>query len=142
MKTHERISAGGVAFRVFEGQTEIAIIRSARERRWQLPKGLIDPGETEEEAAIREVREEAGIICGLLGKIDSIEYWYVDRWGEEPVRVHKYVHFYLMKYASGSTVDHDHEVEEVRWAQIDDAVRQLAFTAEKTIVGKAKKMIS
>ena len=141
MKTRERVSAGGVAFRVSRGTTEIAIIRSARESRWQLPKGIIDPGETEEQAAIREVLEEAGIGCELLEKIGSVDYWYVDRWGSEPVRVHKYVHFHLMKYVSGDIADHDHEVDEVRWVLLEEAIGLLAFPAEKQIVQKARQMI-
>ena len=142
MKTDERVSAGGVAFRVANDNAEIVVIRSNRESRWQLPKGMIDPGETEEQAAAREVREESGIECELLQKIDSIDYWYVDRWGDEPVRVHKYVHFYLMKYISGDIADHDHEVEEVRWVPIEKAVDLLAFPAERTIVEKANKMVA
>jgi 8-oxo-dGTP pyrophosphatase MutT (NUDIX family) len=141
MMTSERVSAGGVGFRLHGDLIEIAIIRSARESRWQLPKGIIDPGETEKEAAVREVREEAGVDCDLLAKIDSIDYWYVDRWGDEPVRVHKFVHFYLMKYTGGDIADHDHEVEEVRWVRIDDAVEQLAFPAEQMIAKKAREMI-
>jgi 8-oxo-dGTP pyrophosphatase MutT (NUDIX family) len=57
MKTSERISAGGVAYKTIEDRTEIAIIRTSKEGRWQLPKGIIDPGETPEQAALREVRE-------------------------------------------------------------------------------------
>jgi 8-oxo-dGTP pyrophosphatase MutT (NUDIX family) len=142
MKTRESISAGGVAFRVADGKYEIAIIRTSNEGRWQLPKGLIDPGESEQEAAIREVREEAGIHCEIVEKIDSIDYWYVDRWGTEPVRVHKYVHFYLMKYLGGEITDHDHEVEEVQWRSIGDALAMLSFDAEKQVVEKSKTMIS
>ena len=141
MKTREWISAGGVAFRDVEGRKDIAVIRSARESRWQLPKGIIDPGETEEQAALREVREEAGINCELIRKIDAIDYWYVDRWSSEPVRVHKYVHFFLMRYVSGEISDHDHEVDGVRWAPPAEAVQLLAFPAEQKIVEKAKVMI-
>jgi 8-oxo-dGTP diphosphatase len=142
MKTQERISAGGVAFRNDGEKTEIALIRTSKEGRWQLPKGIIDPGETPEQAALREVREEAGIDCEISEKVDSIDYWYVDRWRGEPVRVHKYVHFFLMKYASGDIADHDHEVDEVCWAGLDRAVDLLAFPAEKTVASKAKAMLS
>jgi 8-oxo-dGTP pyrophosphatase MutT (NUDIX family) len=142
MKTRERVSAGGAAFRISDHGPEVAIIRSARESRWQLPKGIIDPGETEEEAAVREVGEEAGIHCELLAKIDSIDYWYVDRWSSEAVRVHKYVHFFLMKYQTGDIAHHDHEVEEVRWVPLAKAIELLAFPAEKKIVEKAGAMIA
>jgi len=141
MKTSERISAGGVAYKTIERRAEIAIIRTSKEGRWQLPKGIIDPGETAEQAALREVREEAGIHCELGEKLDSIDYWYVDRWGNEPVRVHKYVHFFLMLYLNGDINDHDDEVEEVCWADLDEAIGLLAFPAEKRILAKAKDLI-
>jgi 8-oxo-dGTP diphosphatase len=142
MKTQERTSAGGVAFRNNGDTVEIALIRTSREGRWQLPKGIIDPGETPEQAALREVREEAGIECELGEKIDSIDYWYVDRWGSEPVRIHKFVHFFIMKYDSGDVADHDHEVAEVCWAGLDQAVDLLAFPAEKAVASRAKGMLS
>lgn len=142
MKTSERISAGGVAYKTIEDRTEIAIIRASKEGRWQLPKGIIDPGETPEQAALREVREEAGIDCELLKKIHSIDYWYVDRWGQTPIRVHKYVHFFLMRFLRGDIADHDDEVDEVRWSEIDETLDLLAFRAEKQVLTKAKEMIS
>lgn len=141
MKTSERISAGGVAYKTIEDRTEIAIIRTSKEGRWQLPKGIIDPGETPEQAALREVREEAGIDCELLKKIHSIDYWYVDRWGQSPVRVHKHVHFFLMRFLRGDIADHDDEVDEVRWSEIDETLDLLAFRAEKQVLTKAKEMI-
>lgn len=142
MKTREQISAGGVAFRESGNDVEIAVILTLHEKRWQLPKGIIDPGETPEQAALREVREEAGIDCGLIAPIDVIEYWFVDRRGGEPVRIHKSVHFFLMKYLSGDVADHDDEVAEARWVKIGDALNGLAFETERVCVQKAEKMIA
>ena len=142
MKSQERISAGGVAIRNENGRVEVAIIQTSKEGRWQLPKGLIDPGETPEQAAMREVREEAGITCEIVEKIDSVDYWYVDRWGKEPARIHKYVHFYLMKYISGDVGDHDDEVVDVRWSHIEEAIDSLAFNDEKNMVKKANDILS
>ncbi|PYS87545.1 MAG: NUDIX hydrolase [Acidobacteria bacterium] len=141
MKTSERISAGGVAYKIIEDRTEIAIIRTSKEGRWQLPKGIIDPHETPQQAALREVREEAGIRCELGEILGSVDYWYVDRWGDEPVRVHKYVHFFLMRYLEGDINDHDDEVEAVCWAEVDKAVDLVAFPAEKRILSMAKDLI-
>ncbi|MET0752414.1 MAG: NUDIX hydrolase [Pyrinomonadaceae bacterium] len=139
--TVEQISAGGVAFRKTDSGFEIALISVAPSNRWQLPKGLIDAGETPEIAALREVREEAGIDCDLIDKIETIEYWYVgDRRGER-VRFHKFVHFFLMKYASGDVANHDHEVTEARWVKIDKAIEMLAFKAEKEAAVKASEKI-
>jgi 8-oxo-dGTP pyrophosphatase MutT (NUDIX family) len=142
MKSQVRISAGGVAVRYENGDVEVAIIQTSKEGRWQLPKGIIDPGETPEQAAIREVREEAGITCEIVEKIDSVDYWYVDRWGKEPARVHKYVHFYLMKYITGDVADHDDEVLAVRWSAIEEAVETLAFNDEKNMLRRANQMLS
>ena len=106
---------------------EIALISVAPSLRWQLPKGLVDAGETAEIAALREVREEAGIDCDLVEKLETIEYWYVGDCRGERVRFHKFVHFFLMKYVSGDVADHDHEVAEARWVKIDEAIGDAGF---------------
>lgn len=130
----EQISAGGVAFRYCEKQTEIALVQVNPSYRWQLPKGLVDAGETPESAALREVREEAGIDAEIVHLIDKIDYWYVGEERGESVRFHKFVYFYLMKYTSGDTKDHDHEVAEARFVEIRNAVKMLAFESERNIV--------
>ena len=139
--TLEQISAGGVAFRNDRGKLEVAVVAVAPSRRWQLPKGLIDAGETEEEAAVREVREEAGIDCDLLEKIETIEYWYVATENGKRVRFHKFVHFFLLEYLAGDVRNHDHEIDEARWAAIDEAIEMLAFKSEKDVVRKAEILI-
>lgn len=134
-------SAGGVAFSKGPNGIQIAIIQMLPELRWQLPKGIIDPGETPEIAALREVREEAGIECELLEPLKVIEYWFsADRDGVW-TRIHKFVHFFLMEYRSGNVADHDHEVAEARWVTPDEAYRMLAFEAERTVVQEAIKMV-
>lgn len=141
IKTLEQVSSGGIAFRANASGYEIAVISVNPSRRWQLPKGLIDAGETPEIAALREVREEAGIETELLAKIDTIEYWYVGDYPGERARFHKFVHFFLLKYIEGSVEDHDFEVAEARWVKPEDALEMLAFKGEKEVVEKAIKMI-
>ena len=140
-QTVEQVSAGGVAFRRTADGYEIAIISVVPSRRWQLPKGLIDQGETPEGAALREVREEAGIETDLLAPVEKIEYWYVGENRGERIRFHKSVHFFLLAYRSGVVENHDAEVAEARWVKIAEAVQMLAFKGEKEVVEKAVKLL-
>jgi len=141
IQTVEQVSAGGVAFRFKKDACETAIISVNPSRRWQLPKGLIDAGETPEIAALREVREEAGIETDLIELIETIEYWYFGEQRGERVRFHKSVHFFLLIYKSGDVENHDSEVLEARWVKADEAIEMLAFKSEKAVVEKALKMV-
>lgn len=138
-----QFSAGGVAFRATQdGGVEVALIAVGESRRWQLPKGTIEREERPEAAALREVREEAGIETELVEPIDEIEYWYVGDSRGRRVRFHKKVYFYLMRYVAGDVADHDDEVREARWFAIDDAIERLAFKNEQSVVVAAKARIT
>jgi 8-oxo-dGTP diphosphatase len=117
------------------------LISVGEEKRWQLPKGLVGKGEDAEAAALREVREEGGVETELLDLIDQIEYWYYSSSRGKRIRFHKFVYFYLMRYLSGDVDDHDGEVNEAAWFEINNAVGILAFSSEKKIVEKAEQMI-
>lgn len=134
-----QISSGGVIFRDADKGLEVAIVRVKGRPAWCLPKGLIDPGEDPPTAALREVREEAGLSGKIIEKIGQISYWYFIN--DDRVKVHKTVHFFLIKYVKGSTDDHDHEVDESRWFPIDEAVRNLSYKSERSIMQKANEMI-
>jgi 8-oxo-dGTP pyrophosphatase MutT (NUDIX family) len=140
--TETQVSAGGVVYRKKKTGIEVALIKVGPVVRWQLPKGIVDNGETPEQAAVREVREETGLIAKIELPIDKIEYWYVSGGKTGKVRYHKFVHFYLMKYRSGNTDDHDHEVLEARWVPIADAIRMMSFKSERDLVEKAREMVS
>ncbi len=137
MKTRTEVSAGGVVFRPRDSGFDVALIRT-HEGRWQLPKGWVEPGEPKERTAVREVREEAGLDAEVIGELDRIEYWYRATYEPEPARVHKFVHFYLLRYLDGSTDDHDHEVIEARWFGIGEAQAVLAFADERRMVALAQ----
>ncbi len=139
--TLDQISAGGVAFRRNDSKLEIAIVCVKPKQRWQLPKGIVDPGESPEVTAVREVREEAGVETERLALVETIEYWYQSVKNEKPVRYHKFVHFYLLKYRSGDVANHDHEVEEARWVSFEEALEMLEFKSERDVVEKAQEMI-
>jgi 8-oxo-dGTP pyrophosphatase MutT (NUDIX family) len=140
--TKTQISAGGVVFRRCDSRVEVALISVGGESRWQLPKGLVDAGESPEAAAVREAREETGIETELVAPIDKIEYWYyaTNRGGR--VRFHKFVHFYLLRYVSGDVRDHDAEVNEARWVEIDEARTMLAFAGERKVLERAREMLA
>ncbi|HZW03292.1 MAG TPA: NUDIX domain-containing protein [Anaerolineaceae bacterium] len=140
--TETQVSAGGVAYRPVEDRFEVILISVGIEPRWQLPKGMVERDEPVEAAARREVREEAGVETELVAPLDTIEYWYFANRRGERVRFHKFVHFYLMRYRSGQVTDHDHEVHEARWFDIDEAIHQLAFENERQLVAKAREVLT
>jgi 8-oxo-dGTP pyrophosphatase MutT (NUDIX family) len=139
--TKTQVSAGGVVFRRSEGRTEVALISVGEQNRWQLPKGLVDAGESPEEAALREAREETGLGAELVAPIEKIEYWYFSTERGARVRFHKFVHFYLLRFTAGDVRDHDAEVNEARWIEIREAIEMLAFKGERAIVERAREMI-
>ncbi len=140
-----QVSAGGVAFRAVEGggwDVALVLVGPEAKPRWQLPKGLVDQGETPEATAVREVREEAGVETQLVAPLERVEYWYV---GTEPdgtrVRYHKFVHFFLLRYLAGDVADHDHEVREARWVSIDAAGEMLDFASERRVMERAAERL-
>jgi 8-oxo-dGTP pyrophosphatase MutT (NUDIX family) len=135
--TKEQVSAGGVVYRRRGARVEVALISVGEEARWQLPKGLVDRDESPEAAALREVREETGLICELVAPLEEVEYWYFSKGGARRVRFHKRVHFYLMRYLSGETDEHDDEVNEARWVGVEEAATMLAFKGERRALEEA-----
>ena len=128
------LSAGGAVVRGGEVIVVVPVKRDAQRRRvLVLPKGHLDPGETDEAAAVREVAEETGVVAELIDKLGDVEYSY-ERRGR---RRNKRVAFYLFEYRSGSVEDHDHEIEEARWMPLNEAVRDLTYKGEREIVRRA-----
>lgn len=138
----DQTSAGGVVFRRVGDRVEVVIVAVGPNNRWQLPKGLVDNNEKPEVTAVREAREEGGVTSEIVSHIDTIEYWFAGLENGIRVRFHKRVHFYLMRYLSGETKDHDWEVNEARWVPIEDAAAQLAFDNERQVMQRAAELIT
>lgn len=136
MRSRREVSAGGVVFRTGPDGPELAMA-SRRTRRgelaWGLPKGLIEPQESAEQAAVREVREETGLETAVEGDLGVVTYFYV--W--EGVRVHKVVHFFLLRATGGDVSAHDHEMEEVRWFPAPEALAVASYRTEREVVEQA-----
>ncbi len=141
LPVREQVSAGGVVFRRDDDRIDVVIVAVGGNNRWQLPKGLVEKDEKPEIAAVREAREEGGTDSEVVEHIETVEYWYAGLDGGERVRFHKRVHFYLLRYLSGDTSNHDWEVNEARWVPIGDAASQLAFDNERRVVERAQELI-
>jgi 8-oxo-dGTP pyrophosphatase MutT (NUDIX family) len=130
MRIKYEVSAGGLVLRRNGAGLEALLIGRGQPRVWSLPKGHVELRETHEQAALREVREENGCWAEILTKLSEISYWFfLNR-----TKHKKSVHFYLMRYLSGDTANHDHEVDEAAWFDIKAAKRALKYVNEKRLV--------
>lgn len=141
METRSEVSAGGVVYRREDDGIDFAL--AARRTRkgqlaWGLAKGAIEPGESEEEAAAREVLEETGLEVAVESDLGDIRYFYV--W--EGVRIRKRVHFFLMRVTGGDVSRHDAEMEEVRWFPMRAAIKRAAYRGEREVMERAAERLS
>ncbi len=126
-------SYGGVVVR----GDEVATIVPRGKRALALPKGGPESGESPEQTAEREVREETGLTATVREPLGDVTYWY-RRSGR---RVRKTVSFFLLDYVGGSTDDHDHEVTEARWVPLQEARSALTYPGERDMVEEAIRVL-
>ena len=140
MRTERAESFGGVVHRHTKGAgLEVVVVGLKDPGIWGLPKGTPNPGESMEDTALREVREETGLEVEIEEKIDVIEYWFAR--AAIGTRFHKFVHFYLMCCTGGDTSLHDHEHDFVEWLPIERAKALLTYANEVRIVEHAQLLL-
>jgi len=134
---HER-SAGGLVLRRDGVGYDGLVIGRATPRIWSLPKGHVEPSETIEAAAVREVQEETSIEAAIIEKLSDIRYWfYSDR-----VKHSKVVHFYLMRYLGGTPAPQAGEVDETAWVPLDKLADVLTHLNERRLVSLAQTIVA
>ncbi len=137
----DEVSAGGLVVDL-DGEVPRGALIGRTDRRgrllWSLPKGHIEPGETAEQAAVREVAEETGINGEIVASLGTIDFWFI----ADGRRVHKTVHHYLMRAVGGELSDADVEVTEVAWVPLPDIESRLAYPDERGLVDTAGRLLA
>ena len=137
--TEQAVSAGGVVFRRVASTIEVVLVSRQREQLWTLPKGTPDPGESIQETALREVREETGLEIAILEALGEVRYSFTSRAGH---RVDKVVHHFLMEPIGGRFEDHDEEFDYVGWYDVHEAQRRLTHRNQLHILDRAVELIA
>jgi 8-oxo-dGTP diphosphatase len=117
-------AAGGV---VFDDEGRVAIVHRPRYDDWSLPKGKLDPGETFEEAALREVEEETGLRCALGDELEPVRYR--DNKGRP-----KIVRYWLMHVEDDPGFTPNDEVDELSWVTPGEAAELLTYPHDAELV--------
>ena len=121
-------AAGGV---VFDENGRVAVVHRPRHGDWSLPKGKLDPGEEWEEAALREIEEECNLRCELEAELPPSNY----RVGGHPKRVR----WWRMRVVEDLGFTPDDEVDELRWATLEEAATLLTYRADRKLVEQASR---
>ena len=133
-KRVEEVSAGGLVVDK-SGEQGLLIGRIDKRGRmlWSLPKGHIEEGESPEDAALREVREETGIKSSITRSLGVIDFWFM----AEGKRIHKTVHHFLFAEISGRLEPQVSEVDDVKWFPLDQIASTLAYPDERKLIQRS-----
>jgi 8-oxo-dGTP pyrophosphatase MutT (NUDIX family) len=128
------LAAGGVVWRHGpDGQVEVVLVHRPRYDDWSLPKGKLDPGETDEQAALREVQEETTLRARLGPELPSTTY--LDRSGK-----HKRVRYWAMTVVDGSP-SAANEVDAAVWVPMEEATQRLTYSRDVDVLGALAAVI-
>lgn len=130
-------SAGGVVYKIENGDVKILLISPKDTNVWTLPKGLIEKNEDQRETALREIKEETGVDVKIVDELGEVSYWFMMK-GE---RYFKTVKYFLAEYIGGQ-INPDWEVSSAQWVKIHEALNKLTYKSDKEILKKALEKIS
>jgi 8-oxo-dGTP diphosphatase len=116
------------------GGLEVAIVHRPRYDDWSLPKGKLDPGESFEDAARREIEEEVGVRAELGEELPSATY--LDNKGRR-----KLVRYWLMEARDDPGFTPDDEVDELRWLPPGEARDLLSYERDRELLDHAKDLL-
>lgn len=117
---------------------EVVLVGFPAEDLWVLPKGTPEAGETPEATAVREVREETGVLPRIVGDLGSISYWFTRR----GTRFRKEVRHFLMEAVGGDVDGHDAEYDEARWFPLAEAIARLRHQNEADVLRRASGLFA
>ncbi len=139
--TEEETSAGGLVID-FDRDPISTVIIGRYDRRgrmvWSLPKGHIEAGETREQTAEREIREETGITGRVLGELGAIDFTFV----ADGRRIHKTVHHFILERTGGAISTDDVEVADVAWVALSDVQDRLTYADERRLMEKVPRLLA
>ena len=130
-------SAGGIVLRRSTKGIEVLVTQHSGHKGWEFPKGHLEVDESSQQAALREVEEEAGVVAKVLEKVDKIEYFYY----EDKQKVLKTVVYFLMEYVGEGEATTAFEVMDKGWLPLDEVEGRLTFGDTKELWKKAEKLI-
>ncbi len=136
-------SAGGLVYKKHGGQILWLIRRPTPNPEyrgnlgWSFPKGWIDAGETTEQAALRETKEEGGVVVKIVNRLATLKIFFTDQSGE---KVMKFITYFVMEYQSDAPEGHDAETAETKWITGED-IELLAYKSEKELLIQAQAMV-
>ncbi len=137
-------SAGGLVYKKQSGQILWLIRRPTPNPEyrgnlgWSFPKGWVDEREELEAAAVREVREEGGVVAKIMAKLPTLKIFFTDQNGE---KVMKLITYFVMEYESDAPEGHGWETAETKWVTLDEAQKLLTFKNERELLEKAAAMV-